>query len=123
MAVSVRMEPLLEKELEAAAKRQGITKSQFIIAAVERALGKRDPVRLYEQAMSMSPAAFIAEPQPGAVAGAPSGHELPPEPGSYREALARKFKQQEADWLAYHQGKKSFGGAGAAGEAIDEGGT
>ena len=46
MAVSVRMEPLLEKELEAAAKRQGITKSQFIIAAVERALGRKNPYEL-----------------------------------------------------------------------------
>ncbi|MGD9550944.1 MAG: toxin-antitoxin system HicB family antitoxin [Burkholderiaceae bacterium] len=35
MAVSVRMDPLLEKELALAAKRQGITKSQFIIEAVE----------------------------------------------------------------------------------------
>ena len=123
MAVSVRMEPLLEKELEAAAKRQGITKSQFIIAAVERALGKRDPVRLYEQAMAMSPAAFIAEPSPGAVAGALTGNEAPPEPGSYREALARKFKQQEADWLAYHQGKKGVDGGDARGDAIGEGGN
>lgn len=46
MAVSVRMEPLLEKELEAAAKRQGITKSQFIIAAVQRALGRKNPYEL-----------------------------------------------------------------------------
>ena len=37
MAVSVRMNPLLEKELELAASRLGVTKSQFIIAAVERA--------------------------------------------------------------------------------------
>ena len=41
MAVSVRMDPLLEKELELAASRQGVTKSQFIIDAVERALGAR----------------------------------------------------------------------------------
>ena len=34
MAVSVRMDPLLEKELELAARRQGITKSQFIVDAV-----------------------------------------------------------------------------------------
>ena len=40
MAVSVRMSPLLEKELELAAQRQGVTKSQFIIDAVERALGR-----------------------------------------------------------------------------------
>lgn len=49
MAVSVRMDPLMEKELELAAKRQGITKSQFIIDAVERALGRRDPLALLHQ--------------------------------------------------------------------------
>lgn len=37
MAVSVRMDPLLGKQLEQAAKRQGVTKSQAIIDAVERA--------------------------------------------------------------------------------------
>ena len=46
MAVSVRMNPLLEKELELAAKRRGITKSQFIIEAVERSLGRKDPYAL-----------------------------------------------------------------------------
>ena len=46
MAVSVRMDPLLEKQLEQAAKRQGITKSQFIIDAVERALGRKNPYAL-----------------------------------------------------------------------------
>lgn len=49
MAVSVRMDPLLERELDAAAKRRGITKSQFIVEAVERALGRRDPYRLMQQ--------------------------------------------------------------------------
>jgi hypothetical protein len=46
MAVSVRMDPLLEIELQQAADRQGISKSQFIIAAVERALGRKDPYEL-----------------------------------------------------------------------------
>jgi predicted DNA-binding protein len=46
MAVSVRLDPLMEKELEHSAKRQGITKSQFIIAALERALGRKDPYKL-----------------------------------------------------------------------------
>lgn len=72
MAVSVRMEPLLEKELEAAAKRQGITKSQFIIAAVERALGRKNPYELLlkvQQDMQADPhfaeinRLFAAEPQ------------------------------------------------------------
>ena len=46
MAVSVRMDPLLEIELAQAAQRQGVTKSQFIIAAVERALGRKNPYEL-----------------------------------------------------------------------------
>ena len=49
MAVSVRMDPLLEKELELAAKRKGVTKSQFIVDAVERALGRKDPYQLLLQ--------------------------------------------------------------------------
>lgn len=46
MAVSVRMDRLLEIELERAAQRQGVSKSQFIIAAVERALGRKNPYEL-----------------------------------------------------------------------------
>ena len=46
MAVSVRMDPLLEIELQQAADRQGISKSQFIITAVERALGRKNPYEL-----------------------------------------------------------------------------
>jgi RHH-type rel operon transcriptional repressor/antitoxin RelB len=44
------MDPLLEKRLELAAQRQGITKSQFIIDAVERALGGKNPYALMLQA-------------------------------------------------------------------------
>lgn len=40
------MDPLLEIELAQAALRQGMTKSQFIIAAVERALGRKNPYEL-----------------------------------------------------------------------------
>ena len=49
MAVSARMEALLERELELelelelAAQRRGISKSRFIIEAVESALGHADP--------------------------------------------------------------------------------
>ena len=46
MAVSVRMNPELEKELELAAQSKGITKSQFIIDAVKHALGRKDPYQL-----------------------------------------------------------------------------
>ena len=50
MAISVRMDALLEKELELTAKKLGITKSQFIIDAVERALGRKNP---YDLMMSL----------------------------------------------------------------------
>jgi len=70
MAVSVRMDPLLERDLDAAAKRRGITKSQFIIEAVERALGRRNPYALMQQ--------LLAEERAGAYGPAP-------EPGSSRE--------------------------------------
>jgi predicted DNA-binding protein len=49
MAVSVRMDPLLEMQLEQAARRLGVTKSQFIIDAVERALGRSNPYELMVQ--------------------------------------------------------------------------
>ena len=43
MAVSVRMDPLLEIELEQAAQRPGLTQSQCIIAAGQRAWGRKNP--------------------------------------------------------------------------------
>ena len=46
MNVSVRMDPLLEIQLEQAAKRKGITKSQFIIDAVKDALGRKNTYEL-----------------------------------------------------------------------------
>ncbi len=55
MAVSVRLDPLMEKELELFAKRQGITKTQFIVAALERALGRKDPYKLLLQVKGETP--------------------------------------------------------------------
>lgn len=49
MAISVRIDPILEKALELAAKRQGVTKSQFVIDAVQRALGRKNPYELLLQ--------------------------------------------------------------------------
>lgn len=43
------MDPILERELETAARLKGQTKSQFIIDAVERALGHRNPYELLLQ--------------------------------------------------------------------------
>ncbi len=90
MAVSVRMNPLLEKELELAAKRRGITKSQFIIEAVERSLGRKDPYQLM--------VALQAEEARGVYAVAPEGRATGefnyPVDGAdaARAAIARKLK-------------------------------
>jgi HicB family len=67
MAVSVRMDPLLEKELELAAQRQGLSKSQFIISAVERALGRKNPYELMMALKAEEPAGHyrVEEPRAG----------------------------------------------------------
>jgi len=94
MAVSVRMDPLMEKELELAAKRRGVTKSQFIIEAVERALGRKDPAALYQQVMQNAAAYSAAE-------AAPSTAERP-----LRAKLQDKQAAEAADWLAFQQAKQ-----------------
>lgn len=66
MAVSVRLEPLLERELELTAKRLGVTKSQFIVSALERALGRKNP---YELLMKVKTEVVAQEPGPPADAG------------------------------------------------------
>ena len=98
MAVSVRMNPLLEMELDLAAKRQGITKSQFIIGAVERALGRKDPAALYQQVMADTVEQQVAEAAPTL--------ESRPLKAALRAKLQSKFEAEEADWLAYQQAKQ-----------------
>jgi HicB family len=46
MAISVRVDPVLERELALAAKRQGVIKSQFVVDAIERALGRKNAFNL-----------------------------------------------------------------------------
>ncbi len=93
MAVSVRMDPLLEKELEQAAKRQGMTKSQFIVEAVERALGRRDPLQLLHQVKEEF-APYRATRQ-----AADSQGESPA--SALREKLRAEHKAQQADYAAF----------------------
>jgi RHH-type rel operon transcriptional repressor/antitoxin RelB len=80
------MDPLLEKELELAAQRQGVSKSQFIIAAVERALGRRNAYELMVELQAQEPALIAAEP-PAATAS-----ELPYATDASKAALRRKLK-------------------------------
>ncbi|WP_144732884.1 toxin-antitoxin system HicB family antitoxin [Extensimonas perlucida] len=93
MAVSVRMDPLLEKELALAAKRQGITKSQFIIEAVERALGRKDPAALYHKVMEESARYRVGEEVPD--------DALSPIKAALRQRLRAQHAQQQDDYAAY----------------------
>ena len=87
MAVSVRMDPLMEKELELAAKRKGVTKSQFIIEAVERALGRKDPYALLMQLKAEE-----ARPEYDALREA-FKHDVPPADADARkDYIRRKLK-------------------------------
>ena len=93
MAVSVRMNPLLEKELELATSRLGVTKSQFIIAAVERALGRKDPAQLYHQVMEEAARYQVGEGAADA--------DLSPHQAALRQSLRGAYVQQQDDYAAY----------------------
>ena len=112
MAVSVRMDPLLESDLEQAARRQGVTKSQFIIMAVERALGRKDPAQLYHRVMEEAAQYHVASPvQTDAVA-------MPLSTGDrLREKLQSRHQADRRDWLAYQEARKK----GVAWAPDDEG--
>jgi RHH-type rel operon transcriptional repressor/antitoxin RelB len=92
------MEPLLEKDLEQAARRQGVTKSQFIIEAVERALGRRNPGALYLKVMQESAQHKVSETMPD--------NELPLHKAALRQELRAKHAASVNDWLAYQDAKK-----------------
>lgn len=96
MAVSVRLEPLLEKELELAAKRLGVTKSQFIVSALEKALGRQNP---YELLLKVH--AEAREPVPEA-----SLEPVSPTKAAIRAKLKAKQDAGRADWLAYQEAKR-----------------
>ena len=95
MAVSVRLEPLLEKELELTAKRLGVTKSQFIVSALERALGRKNP---YDLLLKVQ--AEVLEPLPE------SGELISPTKADIRSKLKTKRDATQADWLAFQEAKK-----------------
>lgn len=102
MAVSVRMDPVLEQELEAAAKRQGLSKSQFIVDAVERALGRKDAYRLLlkaQQAYGLTDPASDRTSKKTRAASEPSSARMKAELKAKHDASLR-------DWLAYQAAKK-----------------
>lgn len=89
MTISVRMDPLLEKELELAAKRQGLTKSQFVIDAVERALGRRNP---YELMVALKAEEERATYTAKNLAEAVASGELPYDTDAAKDAIRAKLK-------------------------------
>ncbi|NCP55977.1 MAG: ribbon-helix-helix protein, CopG family [Rhodoferax sp.] len=97
MAVSVRMDPLLEKELAQAAKRRGITKSQFIVEAVERALGRNNPGEIYLKVMQEMATYNLGGPATASAA--------PVQRASQKQALQEKLRarhaQENADYAAF----------------------
>jgi hypothetical protein len=52
MAVSVRLDPVVEAKLTQQANLLGVTKSDFIKDALERVLGMKDPAALLRQTRS-----------------------------------------------------------------------
>ena len=99
MTISVRMDPLLERELELVAKRKGVTKSQFVIEAVERALGRRNP---YDLMVAFKVEEERAVYNAGAIKNViEAAREVPYETGAARDAIKQKLR-----------GKHGVGGAG-----------
>ncbi len=95
MAVSVRLEPMLEKELELTAKRMGVTKSQFIVSALERALGRKNPYELLLKVQSE-----VREPLPE------SELQTSPTTAAIRAKLQARQASSQADWQAFQEAKK-----------------
>ena len=100
MAVSVRMDPLLEKQLELAAQRKGVTKSQFIIDAVERALGHKNPYDLMLQVQAE--AQHVArEPAPPSLLAADTSLSE-----QLRDKLAARHEAARSDWEAFQAARR-----------------
>ena len=89
MAISVRVNPLLEKEFELAAERQGLTKSQFVVGAIERTLGRKNPHELMLKVIGEEDARALP-----AVTKAFEGHEQPCSAVRARAAIKRKPKDK-----------------------------
>lgn len=92
MAVSVRMDPVLERELEAAARRKGQTKSQFIVDAVERALGRKNPYELLLQVQEEVAAYPVKREAPASAPAKGSTKER------VRAVLEEEHQQRQQQW-------------------------
>src|SRR5574337_530762 len=124
MAVSVRMDALLEKELVRAAKRAGVTKSQFIIDAIERALGRKNPYELLLRVEDEF-APGVADKAGREPKVAAPGEAGPAEP-THRERLQRilreKHEAEVKDWLAWQAERERAAPVAAQPSKADRGG-
>jgi RHH-type rel operon transcriptional repressor/antitoxin RelB len=98
------MDPLLEKQLELAVQRRGITKSQFIIDAVERALGRKDPAALYRKVMQEAAQYKVNEPIPD--------DNLPTHKAALRQILRAEHARHQDEYAAYVEQRKAAPKAG-----------
>lgn len=55
MAISVRLDSVLEARLNQEVRRLGVTKSEFVKDTLERALGLKNPATLLQQVRSNTP--------------------------------------------------------------------
>ncbi len=101
MAVSVRMDPLMERELELAAKRKGITKSQFIIDAVERSLGRKDPLALLHQVKEEFAPYRVEQAARKSAGGVEEKTSIGDGGGPLRAKLRAQYAAQQEDYAAY----------------------
>jgi RHH-type rel operon transcriptional repressor/antitoxin RelB len=112
MTVSVRMDPLLEQQLESAAKRQGMTKSQFIVDAVQRALGHKDAYRVLsdvqrEYGLPGPPRTVRAVHDGARELAARQASRVTSSGDPWRADLHARHGADMADWLAYQAARKA----------------
>ena len=58
MATSIDLDPVLDKLVEQEAKRQGVSKSEFVSKALEQILSPQSPLEIYRQVFNPSPEDF-----------------------------------------------------------------
>jgi len=94
MLISVQLEPMLEKELEQAAQRLGVSPAQFIVSAVEQALAqaKKDGLSL----QSSRQGDVLTE----------STEHLSATKMAIRSKLKAQRSANQDDWLAFQEAKK-----------------
>lgn len=94
MLYSVQLEPLLETELEQAARRLGVSPSQFIVSAVEQALAQAK-----EDGLPFQPSRH------GEVLPESMEHLSMTKLAIRSKLLAQRVSTQD-DWLVYQEAKK-----------------